>query len=77
VSDHLWSYEGRGSGCFGSGTSLTPGLLRGETLWLAQKALAELFGVKRPAVTKHLGNIFATGELAEEAVCSISGRPKP
>ena len=34
-------------------------------------ALAELFGVKRPAITKHLGNIFATGELAEDSVSSI------
>jgi hypothetical protein len=42
-----------------------------ETVWLTQKALAELFGVKRPAITKHLMNIFATGELDEKAVCSI------
>jgi hypothetical protein len=34
-------------------------------------ALAELFGVQRPAITKHLGNIFETGELAEDSVCSI------
>jgi hypothetical protein len=38
---------------------------------LTQKALAELFGVKRPAITKHLLNIFTTGELAEDSVCSI------
>ncbi len=42
-----------------------------ETVWLTQKALAELFGVKRPAITKHLLNIFAAGELAESSVCSI------
>ena len=42
-----------------------------ETLWLTQKALAELFGVKRPAITKHLLNIFSSGELAEDSVCSI------
>jgi hypothetical protein len=42
-----------------------------ETVWLTQKALAELFGVKRPAITKHLLNIFDTGELAEDSVCSI------
>lgn len=42
-----------------------------ETVWLTQKALAELFGVRRPAVTKHLRNIFASGELAEDSVCSI------
>ena len=41
------------------------------TVWLTQKALAELFGVQRPAITKHLLNIFATGELAEDSVCSI------
>jgi len=45
--------------------------IRDETVWLTQKALAELFGVKRPAITKHLLNIFATGELAEDSVCSI------
>jgi hypothetical protein len=44
---------------------------KGETVWLTQKALAELFGVKRPAITKHLLNIFSTGELAEDSVCSI------
>ena len=44
---------------------------RNETVWLTQKALAELFGVKRPAVTKHLLNIFKTGELVEDAVNSI------
>jgi hypothetical protein len=42
-----------------------------ETVWLTQKALADLFGVKRPAITKHLGNIFQTGELAEDSVSSI------
>jgi hypothetical protein len=45
--------------------------LRGETVWLTQKAMAELFGVKRPAITKHLRNIFTTGELTENSVCSI------
>jgi hypothetical protein len=44
---------------------------KNETVWLTQKALAELFGVKRPAITKHLGNIFSTGELMEASVCSI------
>ncbi len=46
-------------------------LLRDETLWLTQKALAELFGVQRPAITKHLKNIFASEELVERSVCSI------
>lgn len=42
-----------------------------ETVWLPQKALAELFGVKVPAVNKHLKNIFESGELVEDSVISI------
>jgi hypothetical protein len=42
-----------------------------ETLWLTQKALAELFGVQVPAINKHLKNIFESGELKESAVISI------
>ena len=45
--------------------------IKDETVWLTQKALAELFGVKRPAITKHLGNIFESGELTEDSVSSI------
>jgi hypothetical protein len=45
--------------------------LEGETVWLTQKQIAELFGTKRPAITKHLGNIFNTGELDENSVSSI------
>lgn len=41
-----------------------------ETFWLTQKAMAELFGVKVPAVNKHLGNIFSEGELTSEATIS-------
>ena len=44
---------------------------KNETVWLTQKALAELFGVKVPAINKHLKNIFATGELEENSVVSI------
>jgi hypothetical protein len=46
-------------------------LFRDETAWLTQKALAELFGVKVPAVAKHLKNIFESGELEESSVVSI------
>ena len=46
-------------------------LLSGETLWLTQERMAELFGVQRPAITKHLKNIFESKELQEEVVCSI------
>jgi hypothetical protein len=42
-----------------------------ETVWLTQKALAELFGVKVPAINKHLKNIFDSGELIEDSVVSI------
>ncbi|WP_302350308.1 virulence RhuM family protein [uncultured Duncaniella sp.] len=42
-----------------------------ETVWLTQPQIAELFGTKRPAITKHLSNIFKSGELDEDSVCSI------
>lgn len=42
----------------------------GETFWLTQKRMAELFGVAVPAVSKHLKNIFETGELQEDSVIS-------
>ncbi len=38
--------------------------------WLTQQKIADLFGVQRPAITKHLKNIFETGELDEKLVCS-------
>ena len=46
-------------------------LLSNESIWLTQERMAELFGVKRPAITKHLKNIFESNELQEEVVCSI------
>ena len=42
-----------------------------ETLWLTQPQIAMLFGTKRPAITKHLNNIFKSGELDELSTCSI------
>ena len=42
-----------------------------ETVWLTQKQIAELFGTKRPAITKHLINIYKSGELIENSTCSI------
>jgi len=42
-----------------------------DTLWLTQQQIAELFGVQRPAITKHLSNIFKSNELNERVVCSI------
>ena len=46
-------------------------LVRDETLWLTQKAIAELFGVQVPAISKHLKNIFESGELDENRAVSI------
>lgn len=44
--------------------------VEGETIWLTQKAMAELFGVDRSVVTKHLKNIFESAELQEDSVCA-------
>lgn len=46
-------------------------LFEGETVWLTQEQMAELFGVQRPAITKHLKNIFEDKELEENMVSSI------
>ena len=46
-------------------------LLSGETLWLTQKRMAELFGVGVPAVSKHLKNTFESNELDQNSVISI------
>ena len=45
-------------------------LFRDESVWLTQKGLAELFGVKVPAIAKHLKNIFESGELSRVATVS-------
>ena len=45
--------------------------LERETVWLSQKQMAQLFGTQRPAITKHLYNIFNSKELREDSVCSI------
>ena len=42
-----------------------------DNFWLTQRAMTELFGVNTPAVSRHLKNIFESGELAEESVVSI------
>ncbi|SFB88370.1 Fic/DOC family protein [Marinospirillum celere] len=45
--------------------------LEKDTVWLSQAQMAELFGTQRPAITKHLGNIYKAGELDEQSTCSI------
>ncbi len=44
--------------------------LDGETVWLTQAQMAELFQRERSVVTKHIRNIFEEGELVEKAVCA-------
>jgi hypothetical protein len=46
-------------------------VVQNETIWMPQTAMAELFGVQRPAITKHLQNTFESGELDEHVVSSI------
>lgn len=46
-------------------------VLEHETVWLSQAQMAELFGTKRPAITKHLSNIYKSSELSEKSTCSI------
>lgn len=44
--------------------------LHNDTVWLTQVQIADLFGTQRPAITKHLSNIFKTRELNRYSVCS-------
>lgn len=53
-----------------NGDAMVEAVLKDETLWLTQKAMAQLFGVGTQAITKHLHNIFASEELKKEATCS-------
>ena len=46
-------------------------VIKDESIWLTQKAMAELFDVGVPAISKHLKNIFEEGELEEKVVISI------
>ena len=45
--------------------------MENETVWLSQQQIAELFDTKRPAITKHLKNIYESEELDEHSTCSI------
>ena len=44
--------------------------LENETVWLTQLKIAELFGVQKAAISKHVKNIFASGELVRDATVS-------
>ena len=52
------------------GTVRVSALVQNETLWLTQKAMSELFAIGVAAVSKHLANIYAEGELTEAATIS-------
>ncbi len=45
-------------------------IIRNESLWCTQKAMAQLFGVDRTVVSKHLKNIFESSELQQDSVCA-------
>ena len=45
-------------------------IIRDETLWCTQKAMAQLFGVDRTVISKHLKNIFDSSELQQDSVCA-------
>lgn len=45
--------------------------LKDETVWLTQQQIADLFGVKQPAISKHIANIYKSGELEENSTYSI------
>lgn len=45
-------------------------IIRDEILWCTQKAMAQLFGVDRTAVSKYLKNIFESSELQQDSVCA-------
>ena len=45
-------------------------IVKDGTIWCTQKAMAQLFGVDRSVITKHLKNIFDSGELKQESVCA-------
>lgn len=49
--------------------SINP-VIKGESIWLTQKSMSELFGVNPQAITKHLQNIYNEGELEQAATCS-------
>jgi len=42
-----------------------------ESIWLSAEEIAKLFGVQRPAIVKHIGNIYKTQELSKVSTCSI------
>ncbi len=52
-------------------------VIKDETAWMTQKSMAELFGVKIPAISKHLANIFETSELQKKQLFPFWKEFKP
>ena len=52
-------------------------LIKDETIWLTQKAMAELFGIDKSGISRHLAKIFETGELVESLVVAKIATPNP
>lgn len=52
-------------------------LVKDESMWLTQKAMAELFGVDKSGISRHLSKIFETGELNESLVVAKIATPNP
>lgn len=48
-----------------------------ETVWMDAHSIAQLFDVQRPAVVKHIGNIYKSGELDKNPTCSILEQVAP
>jgi len=65
VKNELVIYQGKNGGIEFRGD------VTKDTLWATQAQISELFNVKRPAITKHINNIYKSFELDEKAVCSI------
>ena len=52
-------------------------LIKDESIWLTQKAMAELFSIDKSGISRHLKNIFESGELEEEVVVAKIAIPTP
>lgn len=52
-------------------------IIKDESIWITQKSMAELFGVDKSGISRHLSNIFETGELEEKSVVAKIATPNP
>ena len=63
-SNHIVIYQGQ------DGVPLTEVRFQGDTVWLRQEQLTDLFGRDRTVIGRHIRNVFKEGELDREAVCA-------